>query len=139
VYDREEIANVTCPASITITGPLEVALGFTPGILIGFEIVIPDGHSGLTDIALGYAHQPTVPWTPGGYFSGNDEVIRRFTRDKVPGVPWSTFLRNYDLQPHSWQVRFLYDELDYAAISVASTAISAADIYAAGSTSAAVT
>lgn len=134
MYDRDEVVDVTCAESVAPSAYVEVPLNFTVGILVGFQIVIPDGHSGLTGIALGYGHQPTVPWTAGAFFSGNDEVITRYVRDKVPGVPWSAFLCNQDLQAHSWEVRFMYDELDATAILNTVTAISAADIYAAAST-----
>lgn len=108
---RFEIADITCPASTASTAPLEVALNFITGILIKFWIVIPDGHSGLTGIALGYAHQPIIPYKQPAFFSGNDEVIPVEWEDEVPGVAWSAFLCNNDLISHSWEVRFQYREV----------------------------
>lgn len=98
-------AIVTCGPSVPSTSPTEVALNFPPGQVLGFEIVIPAGHSGLTGIALGYGHNPTIPFGGRSFYSGDDDVVSGTVRDNTPGVPWSAFVCNNDLQPHSWEVR----------------------------------
>ena len=104
-------------------------LGFQGGILLRFYIVIPDGHSGLTGIALGYGHRAVIPYTAGAYFSGNDEVFAMDWIDSVPGVAWSAFLCNNDLQSHSWEVRFEYNEIGGATDQYVVAPLSATDIY----------
>jgi hypothetical protein len=100
--------------------------------LVGFEIVIPPGHAGLTGIAFGFGHQPIIPFTPGSYFSGDDDVIRRVYKDKNAGVPWSAFVCNEDLQLHVWEVRFDYNELPTGTTSSNPATVTADDILAAG-------
>lgn len=128
---RLEVADVTCPASTAATAPQEVALGFPGGILRRLTIVIPDGHAGLTGIALGYAHNPTMPASKGAFISGNDEVLHYDYVDQQPGVAWSAFLCNLDTQPHTWEVRFELDEVSAPAPSVSNTPIPVTDLEAA--------
>lgn len=108
---RLETQNVTCAASITAANPTEIALTWPPGIVRRITIVIPDGHSGLTGIALGYGHEAIMPNSVGAFISGNDETLHYDITDQVPGVQWEAFVCNVDLQAHSWQIRFELDEL----------------------------
>lgn len=108
---RLETQNVTCAASVTAANPTEIPLTWPGGIVRRITIVIPDGHSGLTGIALGYGHEAIMPNSPGAFISSNDEVIPYDIIDMVPGVQWQVFMCNSDLQAHSWQVRFELDEL----------------------------
>lgn len=128
MFDREQIQDVVCTQSITPANFVEVPFTFPPGVLIGYEIVIPDGHAYLTGIALGYGHNIVYPYGGGSFFEGNDEIVRRFVRDQNPGVPWSAFVYNQDLQPHAWQVRFLYDELGTDTTSAVTQPLTVADI-----------
>lgn len=128
---RSESAVVTCAPSVAPNNPTEVVLPFQGGILKHFEIVIPPGHSGLTGISLGYGHRGVIPYGVLAYYSGDDDVIRRDYNDQVPGVAWSAFLCNNDLESHVWEVRMDFDEVDNVAPSVA-TPIAPADILAAG-------
>ena len=129
--DRQEVAQVTCPANTLATAPVEVPLPWIGGIVRRIEIVIPDGHAGLTGIALGYAHQQTIPRTGNTFYSGNDDRIPMDINDKVPGVAWSAFLCNLDLQAHSWEVRFELDEIVQASTTLAPSFIAPADLLAA--------
>lgn len=131
--DLLHVYDVTCPASTPTSAPVEVQT--VPAGLFyvtRFVIVIPDGHSGLTGIALAYGHQPVIPYNAGAYISGNDEVIPYDLSGSYPaGVQWSAFLVNDDLQSHSWEVRC---ELSIAAPqqSLSQSTLTAADIYTAG-------
>lgn len=128
---RFESAEVTCGPQITVANPTEVVLPFAGGILRHFEIVIPAGHSGLTGISLGFGHRGVIPYGTLAFYSGDDDIIRRDYGDSNPGVPWSAFLVNGDLQLHAWEVRMDFDEIPNVG-PVVNTPIAPADILAAG-------
>lgn len=128
---RFESAVVSCPASVGAGNPTEVVLPFQGGILRHFEIVIPAGHAGLTGISLGYGHRGVIPFGVLAYYSGDDDIIRLDYTDTVPGVAWSAFLCNGDLQAHVWEVRMAFDEVSGGA-PAPSVPIAPADIITAG-------
>lgn len=94
-------------------------------------IVIPDGHAGLTGIALGYGHNAVIPRTGRNYYSGNDRVVQFDYADTNSGVAWSAFLCNLDLQAHAWEVDFELDETPDAGGISSPSFIAPADILAA--------
>lgn len=107
VYDAYQVYDVTCPANTPTTAPIEITT--YPGgddTVVGIEVVIPDGHAGLTGIAFAYGHTPIYPENTGGFVSGNDEVVPIVIADVPHGVSWSVFLCNRDNQPHTWQTRW---------------------------------
>lgn len=123
---------VTCPASVLPTAPVEVALPtIDSGTPRKMTVTIPDGHSGLTGIALGYAHQPVIPINPGGYISGNDWTFPFDLSGYPNGPAWSAFVCNGDTQPHSWQVIYEQDNLPDGTGTVSLPPPSAADVMAA--------
>lgn len=124
--DRVEVHDVTCPASTPSSAPLEVAFNDVPANLMAVTIVIPDGHAGLTGIALAYGHQPVLPRTPGAFISGNDEVVRFDMSNYPTGPPWSAFVCNNDLTSHAWEVRLEYDEITAPAVTSPPSAIAPA-------------
>lgn len=129
---RQESAFVTCGPSVPITNPTIIPLGFAGGVLQVVRIVIPDGHSGLTGIALGYGGNATMPFGTDAYYSGNDREIIIAYSDNVPGVSWAAFLCNADLGPHSWEVDMDFNEIGVTNSTVAIAPVSSADILAAG-------
>ena len=130
--DRQESQVVTCPALTPTTAPVEIQLTWPGGIVRHVEIVIPDGHAGLTGIALGYGHNFIIPRSNGGLYSGNDDIIRRYYNDRQQGVQWSAFLVNGDTIAHSWEVRFDLDELAQQPTPAAATFIAPSEIVSAG-------
>lgn len=129
---RFEQAVVTCAASVPESNPTVVPLGFGGGIVMVIRIVIPDGHAGLTGIALGYGGNAVVPYGDGAYYTGNDrEVILEYV-DNVPGVQWQAFLCNLDLQPHSWEVDFDLVEVGATNTTTTIAPVTPASIVAAG-------
>lgn len=110
--DRVNVADVTCPGNTPVGAPVEAFLTqFPPGIPRKVTIVIPDGHAGLTGIALGYGHQPVIPDNRGAFISGNDETIPFDLTNYPAGPKWSAFMVNSDQTPHSWEIRFEFDEI----------------------------
>lgn len=131
--DRVNLANVTCAAGVLFTAPIEVVFAtFAPGIPRRVSIVIPDGHAGLTGIALGFGHQPVIPDDAGQFISGNDETLTLELTSYPAGPQWSAFVCNIDTIPHTWQVRFEFDELRTPQPVSIVTPLDTADIVAAG-------
>lgn len=130
--DRVEVFDVTCPASTPETEPIEVAFDYPPGIPRKVTIIIPDGHAGLTGIALGYGHNAVIPRTTGKFISSNDEFIT-FDLSNYPAGPiWSAFVCNNDLLPHAWEVILELDEIAATTNAPAQAALPVADIVTTG-------
>lgn len=128
-----QIFDVTCNESVTEANAVEVAT--VPAGLYAVTKVtiwIPDGHAGLTGIALAYGHNPVVPMN-GTFLSANDEVFSfEMGNDYPPGVAWSVFLCNLDLQPHNWETRWELSSLTPSTPTPVAPSLTAADILAAG-------
>lgn len=103
---RVEVFEVTAPAGTLPAVPVEVATGFTPGELVGLEIVIPDGHDGLTGIRLALAHAQAIPHTAGAWIIGNDETIEMDTAGYPNSGAWSAIVYNADAFDHTFHLRF---------------------------------
>jgi hypothetical protein len=111
VPDRVETFDVTCAASVAAADAVEVPFVYDPGIPRRVTIIIPDGHAGLTGIALGYGHQAIIPRTVGRFISSNDEHVA-FDLTNYPGGPiWSAFVCNNDTQAHVWEIILELDEI----------------------------
>lgn len=130
--ERVEVFDITCPASTPPSAPLEVDFAYNPGVPRRVTIIIPDGHAGLTGIALGYGHQPVLPRSLGKFISSNDEFIT-FDLSNYPAGPlWQAFVCNNDLQAHVWEVILELDEIRAATALTVDAPISPAAIAAAG-------
>lgn len=129
---RFEQATVTCGAGVVATAPTQVQFPFAGGILRVIRIVIPDGHAGLTGIALGYGGNAVVPFGNAAFYSGNDREIVLDYNDKVPGVQWAAFVCNLDLQSHSWEVDMDFDDIGATNSTASIAPIAASTIVAAG-------
>ena len=132
--DRVETFDVTCPASITAAQAVEVPFVYDPGNPRRVTIIIPDGHAGLTGIALGYGHQPVLPRTPGRFISSNDEFLTFDLTNYPAGPAWSAFVCNNDTQSHAWEVILELDEIGETAPALTVEPLSLSSIYAAGTT-----
>lgn len=132
--DRVETFDVTCAASVPPANAVEVPFAYAPGIPRRVTIVIPDGHAGLTGIALGYGHQPVLPRTSGRFISSNDEHIS-FDLTNYPGGPlWSAFVCNNDTQSHVWEVILELDEIPEPTPADITAPLPVSSILAAGTT-----
>jgi hypothetical protein len=125
-----EVWDVTAPAGTTTTNPLEVVT-VTPGLwtVVACTVVIPDGHAYTTGIALGFGHQQVVPRNPGAYISGDGEPYNIDLIGYPAGVPWSVFLVNTDTQAHSWETRWVLEEVSQQQASAVPQPIPASQIY----------
>ena len=109
--ERVEVFDITAAAQTAKASAVQTAISFPPGDVVGVEIVIPDGHMGLTGIQLGQANAQTIPRTAGAFIVGNDEVIRWPTEGFLNNGKWSAIVYNTDSLPHTFHIRFLLREL----------------------------
>ena len=130
--DRVEFFDITCPANTPPSAAVEVGFNYYPGVPRKVTIIIPDGHAGLTGIALGYGHQPVIPRTAGAFISSNDEHIPLDLTNYPAGPLWSAFVCNNDTQSHVWGVMLELDEIPAAPNLDNQTPLPATAIYQTG-------
>lgn len=118
-----EVFDVTAPANTPKAAPLEVLTPWQQGELVGVQIVIPDGHSGLTGIFLAVAHSRVIPYTADAWIVGNDEVIDWDTAHYLNTGAWSAFVYNVDLIDHAFHLRYLVADLNLSVAAPAPAAI----------------
>lgn len=119
VQDRYFAQRLTVPAGVPSTSPISIAFPVPPLILVGCELVIPDGHVGVTGFAIEFANRRIVPW--GGeddWIQGNADELA-FTVNFEVGDGLGFVLYNEGAYPHSFyarmQMRYLPDiPADYA-------------------------
>lgn len=135
--DQLETFDMSCPALTDPSAPVVIPL-YEGGIytVTAAQIVIPDGPSGLTGIALGFGGTAVVPRNPGAFISGNAENLHFDLSYYPAGVPWQAFLCNNDIRTHYWQVRLLLDLITTSVASVSPNPIPVSLIYAAAAATA---
>jgi hypothetical protein len=111
------VFDITCPAGTAIDAPLETDTSFPPGFVTTVDIVIPDGHSGLTGIYLATSRGRAIPINEGSWLSGNNEKLTYNVSDFLDSGFWQAYTYNLDAFDHGWQVRFLV----YSTLKAAST------------------
>lgn len=130
---RIEIAAVSCPANTPQANAIEVDMSFDPGNVARVDIVIPDGHAGVTGLALAQAHQVIIPASGSAWIVGNDELIVWPLQGYLNNGSWSAFAYNLDpSNAHAWYLRFLVNELGAPAPTVPAP-LPVASIMSAGS------
>lgn len=108
--NRFEVFDVAVPAGTAKTAATETDTNFAQGTVTSVEIVIPDGHAGLTGITILQAHQQVIPWTAGAFIVGNAEVIRWDVAGFLDNGSWSVRCYNTDVYDHTFHLRFLVNE-----------------------------
>lgn len=98
--------DVSCPANTPASAPVSVDVSFRASRVEWIQIVIPDGHSGLTGIALAQGHGQVLPATAGQFIEGNDEEPRFEFTDLLGNGNWQALLYNQDTIAQPWQIRF---------------------------------
>lgn len=112
-----EVFEVTVPAGTPIASPTTADLDLPLADVLGVDIVIPDGHAGLTGIQLLLSGGPALPSVAGTYFRGNDETIAMTLTDQLDAGSWSAAVYNLDSFDHTFDVRFYLNTLSIFAES----------------------
>lgn len=99
--------KVTVPAGTATATPTSTSVAFDQATVQTIEIVIPDGHAGLTGIALAQAHQQIIPQNTGQWIISNDEKLSFPVEDFLDNGDWQAICYNTDVYDHSFYLRFL--------------------------------
>lgn len=126
---RTFVFDVSCPASTLPAAPVSADISIPPGWYVTeVQIVIPDGHAGLTGIAIAMAHGQVLPSNAGAFIEGNDETPRFPFTDEVGAGSWQALMFNGDLEPQPWQVRLNAELRVSAQIDTTTSAAAVADL-----------
>lgn len=107
---RIEVFAVPVTAGTAKSSAVETDLSFVDGTVVGIEIIIPDGHCGLTGIALMQAHSQVIPKTLDTFITGNNEPIKWPVEGFLNNGSWSALCYNTDVYDHTFHLRFLVNE-----------------------------
>lgn len=118
--------KITVPAGTLSSAPLSTDVSFDQGTVTRVEIVIPDGHAGLTGLALQQAQQQIIPEDAGTWVISNDETIGWDVSDYLNNGNWQTLAYNTDVFDHSFYLRFLIEVIDTTAQAAAVAQFTAA-------------
>lgn len=104
--DWIESFTVTVAANVASPGVESVLTTRQDGVVERVEIVIPNGHAGLTGIAMFFSLAQVIPYVGGQFVRGNNRRYS-FDLDNLPtGQLWQAFAFNTDIRSHSFRVLF---------------------------------
>lgn len=108
------------PANTARAAALSTDVSFRPGVVVGVEILIPDGHLGLTGLQIATAHTPVLPYAVGQWIIGNDEKIEWALIEQPETGNWQAIAYNTDGFTHTFRIRFLVSDFatDGGAVSL---------------------
>ena len=102
VFER----RITTAASTTQASPQTTAWPMPRGTLLEVTVVIPDGHAGLTGVALQYAGEHVFPFEDDSWIEGNDETLDYKLDFEVGGAAVDILTFNTDdTYPHDHILR----------------------------------
>jgi hypothetical protein len=113
IADRYFAERLTCPAGVPAASPIAIPFPVDPLVFVQCELVIPDGHVGVTGFAIEFAGRRIVPW--GGeddWIQGNADELT-FSVNFEVGTELVFMLYNEGAYDHSFyarlQMRYLPD------------------------------
>lgn len=107
--ERVRTLVVTTPANTAIAAAISTTWVLGRGVLGHLDVVIPDGHVGLTGLAIIWGGRQLLPYEGGEWLRGNaDEITVTLELDVFASVTVLAF--NADVFPHSHYLRaYLHD------------------------------
>ncbi|MGH7743511.1 MAG: hypothetical protein ACREQ5_01635 [Candidatus Dormibacteria bacterium] len=112
--DRFHVLDVLTPSGTQTTAPLLTEWTMEDAWLEWIEIVVPDGHNGLTGIAIMAGSQLVIPWAGADFIVANDDKILINWRDYVNTAMLSINSYNMDIFPHTFYLRALVTDYPHA-------------------------
>lgn len=109
--DRIEAKQITVPAGTLISAPQVSDLAILPGRVIGFEIIVPPGPSGLAGFQIMHSNQRIIPFGDDNWIIADDEKIEWPLNRSLVGDYWQFRAYNIDIYEHTFYVRMLIDEI----------------------------
>lgn len=101
--------DVTVPAGTLASAPQVTDLTMPARIVRQVDIRIPPGPRGEVGFALGAARQAVIPYNPGQWIIGDDEVITWPLEGQIDSGAWQAILYNTGAYPHTLEFRFHLD------------------------------
>lgn len=113
IEDRYFARRLTVPAGVPAAFPIAISFPVDPLILVRCELVIPDGHVGVTGFAIEFAGRRIVPWgSEDDWIQGNADELA-FNVNFEVGTEIVFMLYNQGAYDHSFyarlQMRYLPD------------------------------
>lgn len=102
---------VITPAATLEAAPLTTELAVEPGVLERVEVVIRDGHAGLTGFALRHSGGKIVPFRESHWLHGNARVVKLDVGREISGGRLQAVTYNTDSFEHSHFVTLVLSEL----------------------------
>jgi hypothetical protein len=97
--------TVTVPAGTPATSPLIVPWPLVDANLDFIDIIVPDGHNGLTGVAVYWSGTQIVPWGTESWIVANNEKIHTPTNTYITVSGLSVYAYNTGVFPHSFYLR----------------------------------
>jgi hypothetical protein len=97
--------TVTVPAGTAIDDPLIVPWPLADANLDFIDIIIPDGHSGLTGIAVYWSGTQVLPWGTDTWIVANDEKVHTPIGSYITISGLSVYAYNTGQFDHSFYLR----------------------------------
>jgi hypothetical protein len=97
--------TVTVPPGTTLENPLIVPWSLADANLDFIDIIVPDGHSGLTGVAVYWSGTQVVPWGTGTWLVANDEKIHTPVGSYITISGLSVYAYNTGQFEHSFYLR----------------------------------
>lgn len=102
------------PANTAIAAPVSQAVILEDAQLDTLTIVIPDGHVGLTGIAITRGGVQTFPFIQGTWLTGNNDVVQYPYDGEITANGFVLSGYNTDIYPHSFYLRWEISDLTAA-------------------------
>jgi hypothetical protein len=118
--DRYYQTTFTVPPATLASNPATVAVQTEDALLVDIEVIIPDGHMGLTGIRVRQSGQQILPWANLSWITGNryERVFQVNTEIGSKSLSLQGF--NTDFRNHTFYVRFHLRDLGSTAVAPAS-------------------
>jgi hypothetical protein len=97
--------TVTVPAGTTADDPQITSWPLADANLDFIDIIIPDGHSGLTGIAVYWSGTQVLPWGTNSWIVANDEKVHTPIDSYITVSGLSVYAYNTGQFPHSFYLR----------------------------------
>ena len=120
-------AEVTVPAGTTQAAPVTQAITLEDNTLDVMRLIVPNGHNGLTGIALLWGNAPWFPYGAGEFIQSNDELIDYPYGEEITENALVAVAFNNDVYDHKFLLRFnISDKVTQSVVTIDSPQLSGA-------------
>jgi len=118
VVDRIEAPVVVVAAGTFASVPTTTPLSFQDGVVVGLEIRVPPGPSGLMGFQILHSGVSVLPKKASEFIVTDNDKIEWPLSNFPTGNKWAVRAYNEDVYDHSIYLFFLIDELPLRARSI---------------------